>query len=282
MTCLPSQLAARSEASDRERIRARAESLVRDAAGGHGGSPIAAWFPGAQSTAGGPLDGASHDAALATCLMDLFRRTGDRDTFDCLVQWVTPQLFARIRSRCRSLGTMLDPHEVLQDTIVNVYRYPDRFLASRPGAFAAWSSTIVDNAIRRHLRRLRQGVTMAFSAPEMLQEQADLSQKEPSVEAEDQEEWRSTASAFALLLQCYLAAFATLSERERFVLQMVEVRQMRYAELAVLIGVRPEALKMVVFRARKRVMDRMAPLLEPAAACVAPAPAPVAATRACA
>jgi DNA-directed RNA polymerase specialized sigma24 family protein len=38
---------------------------------------------------------------------------------------------------------------------------------------------------------------------------------------------------------------------------------MRYAELAKLLGIRPEALKMVVFRARKRVMERMAQVFEP-------------------
>jgi len=42
------------------------------------------------------------------------------------------------------------------------------------------------------------------------------------------------------------------------VLQMVEVRRMRYAELAAVLGIRPEALKMVVFRARKRLYERMA------------------------
>lgn len=265
MTCLPSQMAARSDSSDRERIRARAEVLIRDLDRCSGVLPETAVFSDQKQP-----DAASRDAALATCLMDLFRRTGDSEAFDCLVQWVSPQLYARIRSRCRTLGTMLDPHELLQDTIVNIYRYPDRFLASRAGAFAAWSSTIVDNAIRRHLRRMRQGVAMAFSAPELLQEQADVTTRDPSATVQDQEEWKATATAFALLLQCYLSAFATLSERERFVLQMVEVRQMRYAELAGLIGIRAEALKMVVFRARKRVMDRMANLIRPANDDVAP------------
>mgnify|MGYP000337793664 CR=1 FL=1 len=47
------------------------------------------------------------------------------------------------------------------------------------------------------------------------------------------------------------------SDRERFVLQMVEVRQTRYAELATVLGIRAEAIKMVVFRARKRIFDRI-------------------------
>jgi RNA polymerase sigma factor (sigma-70 family) len=206
-------------------------------------------------------DDATRDAGLATSLMDLFRRTNDRDVFDGLVRLVGPQLHTRIRSRLRGMGSVFDAQEILQDTIVNIYRYPDRFQASRPGAFAAWSSTIVDNAIRRQMRRQRQGVDLALSAPEVLQEQQDFGTREPSLLAQDHEECSATANAFALLLQCYLAAFKTLSDREQFVLQMVEVRAMRYAELATILAVRPEALKMIVFRARKRMFDRTAQLL---------------------
>ncbi|MFN3244552.1 MAG: RNA polymerase sigma factor [Planctomycetota bacterium] len=193
--------------------------------------------------------------------MDAFRKTGDSEAFDGLVRWAGPQLRARVRSRLRSLGAMLDPNEVWQDTIVNIYRYPDRFLASRPGAFAAWSSTIVDNAIRRHLRRSKRDLGVTLRDPEVLQEQADESMREPSKQAETHEECMATASAFGLVLQAYLLAFHKLAERERFVLQMVEVRQMRYAELAQILGIRPEALKMVVFRARKRIHDRLQQLL---------------------
>lgn len=247
MTCPPSQIAPRTDPSDgRERIRTRVLALL-----GQHADPAATHLG----------DHSTRDAALATALMDLFRRTGDAEVFDGLVQWVGPQLHARIRSRLRGLGAMFDSHEILQDTIVNIYRYPDRFLAARPGAFAAWSSTIVDNAIRRQLRRQRQGVDLALSAPEVLQEHADLGMREPCQAAQDHEECAATASAFALLLQCYLTAFQALTERERFVLQMVEVRQMRYAELAVVLGIRPEALKMVVFRARKRIFDRTAELV---------------------
>ena len=247
MTCSPSQLAPRlPEWDGRDCIRSRAAGLL-DHRGCH--------FDSAVGT-----DAASIDAALATQLMDLYRRTADPEVFDCLVQWVTPQLTARIRSRLRGLGGMFDVHEILQDTIVNIYRYPDRFVAARAGAFAAWSSMIVDNAIRRQLRNQRRP-DMSFSSPEMLQEQADVGTREPCLMAQDQEECAATASAFAVLLHCYLRAFSTLSERERFVLQMVEVRQLRYAELAVLLGIRPEALKMVVFRARKRLLDRTAQLV---------------------
>lgn len=200
---------------------------------------------------------ASWRAAVATALMDLFRRSADPEAFEALVQLSGPALLSRVRLRLRFLGAHFDPSEVLQDAIINIYRYPDRFEASRPGAFAAWSSTIVDNTIRRQLRKSRSGIDLTLRPAEMLEQHADGHAREPAMQAQDREECAQTLTAFHLLLQFYLNAFQGLSERERFVLQMVEVRQLRYAELATILGIRPEALKMVVFRARKRIHDRM-------------------------
>jgi RNA polymerase sigma factor (sigma-70 family) len=197
-------------------------------------------------------------AATATLLMDEYRRSGSPEVFECLVALVGPQLALRVRSRLRFLGARLDPQEVLQDAMINIYRYPDRFDPSRPGAFAAWSSTIVDNTIRRLMRRSRTGPAVASSPSEVLAQHPGAALLEPDRQAEDQEQCAKTFAAYRLLLQFYLAAFHRLSARERFVLQMVEVRRMRYAELATVMGIRPEALKMVVFRARRRLFLRMA------------------------
>lgn len=194
---------------------------------------------------------------VANDLMDRYRRTGAADVFDALVRLVGGQLLARVRSRLRGVAPWLDPQEVLQDAIINIYRYPGRFDASRPGAFAAWSARIVDNAIRRQLRRRRSGPQIASSPSELLDQHADVHAREPSAEAQRQEECGRLDAAFRLLLWFYLAAFQSLSERERFVLHMVEVQQKRYVEVAALLAVRPEALKMVVFRARRRILERI-------------------------
>jgi RNA polymerase sigma-70 factor (ECF subfamily) len=224
---------------------ARAEAILAE----RGRSP--AEIPGAGEPGMRP-------AAAATALMDEYRRSGSADVFESLVQLTSQHLFGRVRSRLRFLGAHLDPSEVLQDAIINIYRYPDRFDASRPGAFAAWSSTIVDNTIRRQLRRQHSALDVTLSPAEVLAQQPGAHQLEPDQQAQDHEECAQTLVAFRLMLQFYLAAFHRLSERERFVLQMVEVRRMRYAELAAVLGIRPEALKMVVFRARKRLHERMA------------------------
>ena len=211
-------------------------------------------------------DEATRHAGLATSLMEAFRRSRDAVVFECLAQWVTPHLLGRVRMRLRGLGHLCEPAEALQDALVNIYRYPQHFLASRPGAFAAWSTTIVDNAIRRRLRRSRRALDVTLQAPEMMAERADVGALEPDLAAADQEACAITVAALQLLLHAYLQAFATLSPREQYVLQQVEVEGDRYAALAARLAVRAEAIKMIVFRARKRILDRAA------AAFAAPAP----------
>ncbi len=195
--------------------------------------------------------------ALSTQLMDLFRRTRDRGVFELLVEVAGGPLVRRVRCRLRSLALDLDPSEIQQDALVNVYQYPDRFDGSRPGAFRAWSSTIVDNTIRRQLRRARTGPDIQFRAFEVLSQEPEQRFRDPGMAAQQGEECRVALAALNLLLHAYLQAYGELSERERFVLQMVEVRGMRYAELAKILEIRPEALKMVVFRARRRIHERL-------------------------
>lgn len=246
MTCSPSHLARRApESRARERIRTQSVALLQRL----GCAP--------------PLvaEGPQADDALATALMDAFRVTRDPDAFDGLVRWAGPQVRARIRARLRRLGAALDADEVWQDTFVNVYRYPDRFSARRPGAFAAWSATVADNALRRLLRVRQRDLGVALRDPEVLQGRADERAVEPSRRAQDREDCVAVAAAFRVVLQAYLACYLQLSDREQLVLQMVEVRGMRYAALGERLGVRADALKMVVFRARKRLYQRMSQVL---------------------
>ncbi len=192
---------------------------------------------------------------LATRLMDLFRRTGSPEVFDQLAHLTHDQLLQRVRLRSRFLSQRVDPEELVQDALINIYRYPDRFDARRSGAFRAWSSMIVDNALRRHLRQRMQ--QLRLQPTDLLEQEPDLGSEEPICDAIRHESEAAQGRAVAILLVQYLAAYQTLSERERFVLWMVEVQGKRYAELAGGLAIRPEALKMVVFRARKRIAERM-------------------------
>ncbi len=204
--------------------------------------------------------------ALATLLMDCFRRSGDAEVFEALVALVRAPLEQRVRRRLRWLGPQLDPDEILQDALVNVFRYPDRFAPERPGAFRAWSTTIVDNTIRRRLRPARGAMAIQLQPNETLCQAADDSAQGPVEQVEADEASRETQRAFGMLLCCYHAIYQELNERERFVLQMVEVHGRRYADLALELHMRPEAVKMVVFRARRRIQDRLSVLFSRAGA----------------
>ena len=203
--------------------------------------------------------------ALATALMDLFRCTKSAEAFETLACLARDQLMRRVRSRMRCLGGRVDADELLQDALINIYRYPDRFDASRPGAFRAWSSTIVDNAVRRRLRRSQTHPDVPLLSAEFLAQEPDQRCMEPVEQAAAAEACQGVAAAFCLLLGIFLRAYESLSERERFVLQMVEVRGMRYQQVAAILSIRTEALKMVVFRARRRIHERLAAALPPCA-----------------
>lgn len=207
-----------------------------------------------------PATAAARDAAC-TGLMEAWRRHRDPASFDALARLAQPLLLARARARVRATGSRIDPAEVVQDTLVNVCRYPHQFHADRPGAFAAWSTTILDNVIRRQLRRNHMGRPIRLQDDEFLAQQADVRSAGPEREAEDAEERERLATTWCLFLALYHRAWQELGERERHVLGLVELHGMRYAEVATVTGSRPEALKMVVFRARRRIHDRITSLL---------------------
>lgn len=193
--------------------------------------------------------------------MDEFRQTGSVEVFERLFRLTAGQLMRRVRRRVRFAGDHLDPQELLQDAFVNIFRYPDRFDPSRPAAFRAWSTTIVDNTVRRHLRRARGGVELSLRPMEALTQQADQHARAPEAAMIAGESQAALARAYALFLSIYLSGFQRLSQREQFALQMVEVRGMRYAQLGAALGIRAEAVKMVVFRARRRICETMSRIL---------------------
>ncbi len=213
--------------------------------------------PGPFESFGIERGSAQADDALATLVMGVYRATRDPEAFEALVGLRRDFLLRRIRFRMHQLGASLDADEVFQDVLVNVYRYPDRFDASRPGAFRAWVSTIVDNAIRRRFRKRVSAPELVLTPDDELCRAEDVRSLEPVEEALGREAEEQAAGAVGILLAAYWKAYASLNERERLVLHLVEVEGQRYAEIAARLGIRPEALKMVVFRARRRIHDRL-------------------------
>ena len=208
--------------------------------------------------------------AVSTRLIECFRHPQTRGVFRLLYELNGPHLLIQVAARLRRYGSHADPGDVLQEVFFNVYRYPHRFDASREDAFRVWSAMIVRNTVLKHLRSLsRSG--RAEVPIEDLPEQPETNEATPlggAIETESQEE---CARVYLNYLQLYLEFYSMLSERERYALHLVEVKEWSYKQTAAELGIKLENLKMVIFRARRkihrsmrRVFDGLTPDCRPA------------------
>ena len=128
-----------------------------------------------------------------------------------------------IQSLVRRARSPLDPHELLQDTFVNVYRYAGSFRPEASGGFRAWARTIASTSMRRARRRPRTfGVAFSDLDGEGIPDIEDPV-RGPVDSAAQVEEVRDLRKAYALMLLQYAQAYGTLKERDQRALAMVEV-----------------------------------------------------------
>ena len=121
-------------------------------------------------------------------------------------------------------------------------------------AARSWARTVAANVVRR--ARVRSRGWSLTALPEGLDEPADV-RGGPSALLAGEEQRRSLAGALVLLLLHYAAAYERLVPRDRRALQMVEVERRGYAEAGALLHVGRSNMKMIVFRARKRIRSHM-------------------------
>jgi RNA polymerase sigma factor (sigma-70 family) len=190
----------------------------------------------------------------ATALMALYRDTRSSAAFDALYRETREGVLAWIKSLLRRGRLPFDPAELLQDTFVNVYRYPTAFRDDHDGSFRVWVRTIAANLVRR-----AGGRASRFSfqeLPEGLQEPEDR-RGSPLRLAQTEEEGSTLRSAWVLFLAHYAAAWEELAPRDREALRLVEVEGKSYQEAGGILAVGRSNMKMIVFRARRRLARRM-------------------------
>lgn len=191
--------------------------------------------------------------------MARFRDSGDEFLFKELYEESSARLLAWIRSATRTRASFLDPLDVLQDTFVSIFRYAQSFRDEQPRSFRVWSRTIALNLIRRakrdHWRPSLQDL------PDGLQEPCDA-RCLPDTSASLGEQGRIMTRAYQLYLRLYLAAWQQLSERDQRALQIVEVDGVSYSEACEILDVGMSNMKMIMFRARRRIRDRIQASLE--------------------
>jgi RNA polymerase sigma factor (sigma-70 family) len=208
--------------------------------------------------------------AVSTRLMECFRLTQSRGAFGLLYELNGPHLLIQVTGRLRRYGSHVDPGDVLQEVFFNVYRYPHRFDAKREDAFRVWSAMIVRNTVLKHLRSLsRSG--RAEVPYEDLPEQPETSEVSPLGGVIENESREECARVYFNYLQLYLQFYSMLSHRERRALHLVEVEEWSYRQTAAELEIKLENLKMVIFRARRkihrsmrRVFDGLTPDCRPA------------------
>jgi len=208
--------------------------------------------------------------AVSTRLMECFRGSMHRACFGLLYELNSLHLLTQVAGRLRRYTSKADPNDVLQEVFFNVYRYPHRFNAERDDAFRVWSAMIVRNTVLKHLRSQSRGgrVEIPF---EDLSDQPESMGQSPLSGAIEKESTDECARVYLAYLQLYLRFYGMLSERERRALHLVEVDGHSYRAAAADLEIKLENLKMVIFRARRkihramrRVFDGLAPDCRPA------------------
>ncbi len=198
---------------------------------------------------------------IATRLMELFRVHRSRAAFGLLFELSREALLQQVAARLRRYTSKADPSDVLQEVFVNIYRYPHRFDCERDDAFRLWTATIVRNTVLKHLRSLsRSG--RAEVAFEDLPEQPEPTTQGPLTGVIDSESAAECGRVFLIYLHLYLRFYTMLSDREQTAIHLVEVTGLSYREAATELGIKLENLKMVIFRARRKIHRSMRRVFE--------------------
>lgn len=190
---------------------------------------------------------------LSTRLMDCYRASQSQEAFSLLYE-LNYRLFTNvITARLRRFYFQLDVQDVLQEVFFNIYRYPHKFHADKDQAFRHWASMIIRNTVYKSTKHKDREISREMQDEE-IETRPDVARQTPLVQAINEESRTSCAGALTLMLQIYHAAYLELSSRERKALHMVEIDGEPYKVAAEALGIRLENLKMVVFRARKKIL----------------------------
>lgn len=193
------------------------------------------------------------DNRLATELMATYRDTRDPVAFERLYSLTRHGVLTWIKSLLGRELSHLDPSELLQDTFINVYRYPSAFRDESPGSFRVWVRTIAGNVLRRAAVQRGRALNQETEVPlELVDRHCG-----PVQSVDDDEATDRLRRAWVLFLCLYAQAWSELSQRDRRTLELVEVEGLSYQEAGDRLAVGRSNMKMIVFRSRKRIARRM-------------------------
>ena len=161
-------------------------------------------------------------------------RDGSRVSFDELVVRYRPQLVAFL---ARRLASAADAEDVAQETFVRAYDHLDRYDPARP--FSTWLFAIAKNVAANHaLARTRRDAR-----------ELEGSRREPADDRADDD--RASAS------DIWQRAAAVLHPGPYRVLWLRYAQGMTVSEIATALGRSSVAIRVMLFRARRRLLEEV-------------------------
>jgi RNA polymerase sigma factor (sigma-70 family) len=209
-----------------------------------------------------PTPGEGLDAfrdRVDTALMALWRDTRDEAAFDALYSHARERVLVWLRWLARGEPVRVDPSELLQDTFVNVYRYGAAFRDDSSVSFRVWVRTIAGNVLRRATTRGRLRRRGEVSLEDLTQGPGEPAARSvaPHGRWVEAEERRALCESWSIFLAHYARAYAGLSPRDRCALHLVEVDGLSYGEASLRLAVSSSNMKMIMLRARRRLLSAM-------------------------
>ena len=165
---------------------------------------------------------------VSTSLMDCYKNTGEPAVFALLFEMNRQSFMQAIESKLRRSFHRVDPHDVLQEVFLNIYRYPHRFHADRADAFRGWGHRIARNTLLKFLKG-ESRVAQVHLLDEDVVQPEDLRTRRPDRVAVEAESAAVVNRAYLIYLQLYLSHFGRLSAREQRALSLVEIEGVYYA-----------------------------------------------------
>ena len=200
---------------------------------------------------------------LSTELMRVYRDSASNEAFGLLYELNNEGVMRLIFHHLRRSFYAVDAADVLQEVFFNIYRYPFKFKPDRPSAFRNWTHSIIRNTVLKHSRKAQRNHALSLSVTDremdenVPRELEDESIANPLDATADREAHEDLVGAWSLYLHFYLHAYRCLTPREKRALFLVEADGLPYKEAAAKLDVRVENLKMMIFRARRKIFTIM-------------------------
>lgn len=166
---------------------------------------------------------------------------GRREAF---ARHVEPEIPVLLRVARSLTGSAADAEDLVQETLIRAYRAMDQFDGAHP---RAWLLTILRNTASNLRRRTR---------PDLVENWDALSDPKPAFGAE-RPETPQEAALTGVLDDDLERAVASLDERFRSVLVMVDIHGLTYAECAEALGIPVGTVMSRLSRARDRMRKHL-------------------------